>query len=124
MRVNVCLAACICALVASSSVAADETKVPTEPPRLKRVVHSIEVAVSSKEPFKGAVTLRLIGARESSMLTFYWGGKCKKTSMTSSRLELLRTAMEHGYAVELPSEPLAYNDRIYMCIRSVRVLKE
>ena len=124
MRANVFLAACICALLSSSRVAADDTKVPTEPPRLKRVVHSIEVAVSSKEPFSGAVTLRLIGARESSMLTFYWGGKCKKTSMTPSRLELLRSAMEHGYAVELPSQPLAYNDRIYMCIRSVRVLKE
>jgi hypothetical protein len=120
------MACALFAMAAGGTVfAADESKAPGEPDKkLKRVVHSIELAVNSKEPFSGAVTLKLVGGKESSMLTYYWGGKCKKTSMPPSRIELLQEAMKQGYAVEIPSSPLAYGDRIYMCIRSLRIIKD
>jgi hypothetical protein len=127
MRALLFWLACVLAFIGGTGSVLADTKAPPEaekPSKVKRVIHSIELAVSSKEPFDGAVTLKLVGAKESSMLTYYWGGKCKKTGMPPSRLQLLTQAMERGYAVEIPSQPLAYNDRIYMCIRSVRILSE
>jgi hypothetical protein len=100
---------------------------PKEPAKakdpLRRVVHSIEIATHSKEPFGGAVTLKLAEG-DGPMLTFYWGGQCKKTKITTARLDLLSEAMHRGWPVEIPSFPIKHNDRIHMCMRSIRVLRD
>ena len=57
-------------------------------------------------------------------LKYYWGGKCKGTKVSSSRLEILMDAMEEGYAVEIPAKPINYQDRIYMCMQRIRIINE
>jgi len=93
------------------------------PPKVKRVIQSIELAAAKKEPFRGAVTVKLVG-RKGPMLSYYWGGKCKGTKLSSSQVALLYRAMKDELAVEIPSYPIKYADRIYMCMRSVRIINE
>lgn len=95
-----------------------------KPAKLKRVIHSIELATSKKAKFSGNVTLRIASNHEGPDLTYYWGGKCKKTKVSSSRLDLMALAMKEGWAVEIPAVPIKYKDRIVMCMQSVRVIKD
>jgi len=58
------------------------------------------------------------------MLTYYWGGQCKSTRLSSARITLLFEAMRRKMAVEIPSRPIRYAGRVHMCMRSVRVLAD
>ena len=100
---------------------ADATKKAA--PKVKRVIQAIELAAAKKEPFRGAVTVKLVG-QKGPMLSYYWGGKCKGTKLNSAQVSLLYRAMKDQLAVEIPSYPIKYQDRIYMCMRSVRLLNE
>ncbi|MBW2454006.1 MAG: hypothetical protein JRI68_05835 [Deltaproteobacteria bacterium] len=92
-------------------------------PKVKRVIQSIELAVAKKEPFRGAVTVKLVG-QKGPMLSYYWGGKCKGTKLSNAQVALLYRAMKDQLAVEIPSYPIKHQDRIYMCMRSVRIINE
>jgi hypothetical protein len=91
--------------------------------KVKRVIQSIEVAAAKKEPFRGALTVKLIG-QQGPMLSYYWGGKCKGTKLSNSQVGLLYQAMKDQLAIEIPSYPIKYQSRIYMCMRSVRIINE
>jgi hypothetical protein len=105
-------------LVAGAS--ADGEKPPEGP--VKRVIHALELATSSKADFTGSITLKIASGHQGPPLTYHWGGRCKGSKLGTSRLELLMQAMKEGYAVEVPSEPMEYKDRIYMCMTSIRIL--
>jgi hypothetical protein len=32
--------------------------------------------------------------------------------------------MEKGYGIEIPSKPIRYRKRIYMCVRSFRIISQ
>ena len=96
-------------------------KTPASAP--KRVIHSIEFAANQREPFDGAITLKLAGGAKRSMITYYWGGKCKGTKLSAARIAILLDAMDKGHAVEIPSKPIRFHKRIYMCVRSFRIIK-
>ncbi|RLB64841.1 MAG: hypothetical protein DRI90_03585 [Deltaproteobacteria bacterium] len=93
------------------------------PTKVKRVIQSIELAAAKKEPFRGALTVKLIG-QQGPMLSYYWGGKCKGTKLSSSQVALLYRAMKDQLAVEIPSYPIKHQSRIYMCMRSIRIINE
>lgn len=97
---------------------------PAKPQKIKRVVFAVELATSKKESFTGNVTLRIASGHQGPDLKYHWGGKCKGTKVSTSRLDLLMTAMEKGYAVEIPAEPISHDGRIYMCMQSIRILDE
>lgn len=97
---------------------------PAQPQKIKRVVFAVELATGKKERFQGSVTLRIASGQRGPDLKYHWGGKCKGTKVSSSRLDLLMTAMEKGYAVEIPAEPISHDGRIYMCAQSIRILNE
>jgi hypothetical protein len=140
MRSRVKLMALLCATCVSLGVVpgvADEPKPkespkeqpkeePKSPPdKWRRVVHAIEVSISKREPFGGRLVLRM-AAKDSQepMLSYWWGGKCKGTEMTASRMALVVEAMKNGWAVEVPGFPIKHEDSIYMCMSSIRVLAD
>lgn len=94
------------------------------PKKIKRVIHSIELATSKKAQFTGNVALRITSKHEGPDLTYYWGGKCKGTKVSTSRLDMMMTAMKERYAVEISAFPIEYSDRIVMCMQSIRILNE
>ena len=133
-RIGLGLLACILSFGIAGGALAQSDDPPALPPptkprpkkskKLKRVVHSVELATSKKAKFSGNVTLRITSDHKGSDLTFYWGGKCKGTKVSKSRLDLMYTAMKEGYAVEIPAFPIKYKDRVIMCMQSIRVINE
>lgn len=132
-RVWLGLIACVmCVAVAGGALAqkGDDPPPPLPPAqpkkskKFKRVIHAIELATSKKAKFSGNVTLRIASDHKGPDITYYWGGKCKKTKVSTSRLDLMMMAMKEGWAVEIPAVPIKYKDRIVMCMQSVRVIKE
>lgn len=105
----------------SMSGAQTDDKPKAEP--VRRVVHAIELAAHKKYTFAGRITLRVAPPNSGALLDYHWGGKCKGSKMTASKLELLYLAMREGYAVEIPSEPIQHDDRIYMCVKAIRVIR-
>ena len=115
-----------------TQAAASEAKEPAaeqpapkqdSPPAAKWVVQSIEVSTKKSNPFGGRVTLRLVAGKATDILSYYWGGKCRKTKVPPSRLALLTKAMEEGYAVQIPAHPIKYGNSVIMCMQSIRVSK-
>ena len=101
----------------------DKTKQPKDAKKVRRVVYSVELATHKKAKFSGKVTLAVAPPHRGPALEYYWGGKCKQTRLSSTRLELLYEAMKHGYAVEIPSKPIKYDGRIHMCMTALRVYR-
>ncbi len=111
------------ALVSSPAPLAAQSDDKPKAQPVRRLVQSIELAAHKKYTFAGRVTLRVAPPNEGAPLEYYWGGKCKGSKMTASKLELLYLAMREGYAVEIPSEPIEHDDRIHMCVKAIRVIK-
>jgi hypothetical protein len=117
--------------IAGAALAQKADDPPPIPPKatpkskkFKRAIHSIELATSKKAKFTGNVTLRIVSDHKGPDLTYYWGGKCKGTKVSATRLDMMMTAMKEGYSVEIPAFPLKYKDRIVMCMQSIRIVKE
>ena len=133
MRRSLWLTALACALsmLAVSPTAADDEKPPPNQPektpkktnKHKRVIHSIELATSKKATFTGRLVLRLVNA-QGPMLAYHWGCKCKGTKVSKTRLDMMLHAMKERYGVEVPSHPIQYDGRIYMCMQSIRIINE
>ena len=96
----------------------------TKKGKLKRVIFAIELATSKKAKFTGNVTLRIASDHKGPDLTYYWGGKCKGTKVSSTRLDFMMKAMKEGFAVEIPAAPIEYDGRIVMCMQSLRIINE
>jgi hypothetical protein len=105
---------------------------PTLPPpgggsaanKWKRVIHAIEMSTSKREAFGGRLVVRLESDANEPMLSYYWGGKCKGTELQASRIQLVLEAMKSGWSVEVMGFPIKHEDRITMCMQSIRVLAE
>ncbi len=112
------------AALAQKPEASGTPHAPSQPAKLKRVIHSLELSTSKKARFSGNVTLRIASGHEGPDLHYYWGGKCKGTKVSATRLDIMMKAMKQGYAVEIPAFPIKYQDRILMCMQSIRISKE
>jgi len=126
----VLIAVLACSISISTEAAAQTstpTKEPTEPatkkvpPKVKRIVRSLELVARKKSSFSGLVTLRLVGDKRGRDLHYYWGGKCKRSRLKTAHLNLLVMAMNKKLAVQLPSYPIRLGKTVVNCIRSVRV---
>jgi hypothetical protein len=93
-------------------------------PAPKWVVQSIEVSTKKSNPFGGRVILQRVPGKATDLLSYYWGGKCRKTKVPPSRLALLTKAMVEGYAVQIPAFPIKYGNSVIMCMQSIRVSKQ
>jgi hypothetical protein len=133
-RIWLGILACILSIgITSAALAQKGDEPPPIPPapktkpkskKFKRVIYAIELAASKKAKFTGNVTLRIASDHQGPDLTYYWGGKCKGTKVSATRLDMMMTAMKEGYSVEIPAFPIKYKDRIVMCMQSIRIIKE
>ena len=102
------------------------------PPKIRRVIQSIELSTKKSTPFSGRIWIGVVPTTSKQPstepvpppLTYYWGGKCKDTELPPSRLEVLMQAMKEGYAVEIHAFPIEHAKTVVMCMQSVRISKE
>jgi hypothetical protein len=124
MRPSILLAI---ALVLTTTRFAHGDDKPAEPPpkhsEPRRLLHAIDLSAHKDEDFDGRLTLRLAPPHTGPDIDYYWGGECKGSKLTTSRISALLEAMNRGYAIEVPSTPIKHEGRVHMCIRSIRIIK-